>query len=135
MKHKLLAAGLLAAGPLSGPSWAHHSNALFEAGKRVVTTGTVVEWFWANPHCLLSADVKGADGRVTRWVVETQAPPNILPYGWSRQSFKAGDIVTMTARHGRRTADPNTSCRSRRRGGRRTSPTSRRSASRRCRPR
>lgn len=96
-----LAAGLLI---LSGPLSAHHSSAIFEAGKRIEMTGTVTEWFWANPHCLLSLDVTGANGQVVRWVVETQAPPNIIPYGWSKQSFKPGDSVTITvepARNGR----------------------------------
>jgi hypothetical protein len=89
---------------VSVPATAHHSNAIFEAGKRVVMTGTVTEWFWANPHCLLSVDVKDADGQMVQWVVETQAPPNMIPFGWSRQSFKPGDHVTITvepARSGR----------------------------------
>ncbi|HEX2460233.1 MAG TPA: DUF6152 family protein [Vicinamibacterales bacterium] len=88
------AAGLVIA---SVPLFAHHSNAAFDAGKRVTITGTVTEWFWANPHCLLSLDVKGADGQVVRWVVETQAPPNMIPFGWSKQSFKPGEVVTITA--------------------------------------
>jgi hypothetical protein len=81
----------------SVPLFAHHSNAAFDAGKRVTITGTVTEWFWANPHCLLSLDVKEADGQVVRWVVETQAPPNMIPFGWSKQSFKPGEVVTITA--------------------------------------
>lgn len=96
-----LAAGALI---LAGPASAHHSGAIFEAGKRIELTGTVTEWFWANPHCLLSVDVAGANGQAVRWVVETQAPPNVIPYGWSKQSFKPGDRVTITvepARNGR----------------------------------
>ena len=83
---------------------AHHSAAIFEPGKRVTVTGTVTEWFWANPHCLLSFDVKDAGGQVVRWVAETQAPPNMIPFGWSKQSFKPGDEITITlepARSGR----------------------------------
>jgi Family of unknown function (DUF6152) len=88
------AAGLVIA---SAPLLAHHSNAAFDASKRVTITGTVTEWFWANPHCLLSLDVKEADGQVVRWVVETQAPPNMIPFGWSKQSFKPGEVITITA--------------------------------------
>jgi hypothetical protein len=101
MRVVTVAVGLLI---VSGPMSAHHSNAIFEAGKRVTVTGVVTEWFWANPHCLLSLDVKGTDGQVVRWVVETQAPPNMIPHGWSRQSFKPGEEVTITlepARSGR----------------------------------
>jgi hypothetical protein len=96
-----LAAGALI---LAGPASAHHSSAIFEAGKRIEMTGIVTEWFWANPHCLLSIDVTGTNGQAVRWVVETQAPPNVIPYGWSKQSFKPGDRVTITvepARNGR----------------------------------
>ena len=79
----------------SAPSFAHHANAVFDVGKRITVTGTVTEWFWANPHCLLRLDVKDASGQVVRWVGETQAPPNMIPFGWSKQSFKPGDEVTV----------------------------------------
>ena len=53
---------------LSGALTAHHANAVFDLGKRLTLTGTVTEWFWANPHCLLRFDVtwfrflQGTDG-------------------------------------------------------------------------
>jgi hypothetical protein len=81
---------------LSSALVAHHATAVFDLGKRLTLTGTVTEWFWANPHCLLRFDVKGENGQVVRWVAETQAPPNMIPFGWSKQSFTAGDEVTIT---------------------------------------
>src|SRR5918996_6391679 len=81
---------------VSVPVFAHHANAVFDVGKRITVTGTVTEWFWANPHCLLRLDVKGDNGQIVRWVGETQAPPNVIPWGWSKQSFKPGDEVTIT---------------------------------------
>jgi hypothetical protein len=87
------AVGLLV---VSGPLLAHHANAVFDVGKRVTVKGTVTEWFWANPHCLLRFDVKDDNGQVAHWVAETQAPPNMIPFGWSKQSFTAGDEVTIT---------------------------------------
>ena len=75
---------------------AHHANAVFDVGKKVTLKATVTEWFWANPHCLLGLDAKGDDGKVVHWVAETQAPPNMIPFGWSKQSFAAGDEVTVT---------------------------------------
>ena len=81
---------------VSGPLLAHHANAVFDVGKRVTVKGTVTEWFWANPHCLLRFDVKDDNGQVVHWVAETQAPPNMIPFGWSKQSFTAGDEVTIT---------------------------------------
>ena len=87
-----VAVGLLI---VSGPLLAHHANAGFDVGKRVTVKGTVTEWFWANPHCLLRLDVKDDNGQVVHWVAETQAPPNMIPFGWAKQSFKAGDEVTI----------------------------------------
>ena len=60
--------------------------------------GTVAEWFWANPHCLLKYDVKDDNGQVVRWVAETQAPINMIGAGWRKDSFKPGDSVTVTVR-------------------------------------
>jgi hypothetical protein len=80
---------------VSVPLSAHHANAVFDVGKRITVTGTVTEWFWANPHCLLRLNVKDANGQVLNWVAETQAPPNMIPFGWSKQSFKPGDEVTV----------------------------------------
>lgn len=88
-----VAVGLLI---VSVPLFGHHANAVFDVGKRNTLKGTVVEWFWANPHCLLRFDVKDDNGQVVHWVAETQAPPNMIPGGWTKQSFKPGDEVTVT---------------------------------------
>jgi hypothetical protein len=80
----------------SVPLLAHHGAAQFDVGKRVTVKGKVVEWFWANPHCFLRFDAAGDDGQVVHWAVETQSGPNILPQGFSKQSFKVGDEVTVT---------------------------------------
>src|ERR1051325_6439828 len=78
------------------PLLAHHGAAQFDVGKKVTVKGTVTEWFWANPHCFLRFDATGDDGQVVHWAVETQSGPNILPQGFSKQSFKVGDEVTVT---------------------------------------
>jgi len=81
---------------VSVPLLAHHGAAQFDVGKKVTVKGTVTEWFWANPHCFLRFDAAGADGQVVHWAVETQSGPNILPQGFSKQTFKIGDEVTVT---------------------------------------
>jgi hypothetical protein len=84
----------------AGPAAAHHSMTMFEEdpAKRLMLSGTVVQWVWANPHCLLQIDVKGEDGQTVRWVVETSNPLDMINRGWSSGSFKAGDPVTVTVR-------------------------------------
>ena len=93
----LVAASLLF---VSLPVLAHHGAAAFEndPAKRVTVKGTVVEWFWANPHCFLQFDVKGEDGKTVRWVTETSNPPDMINRGWSIRSFKPGDEVTVVIR-------------------------------------
>ena len=98
MKNRLTRAFTVALGLLilSVPLLAHHGAAQFDVGKKVTVKGTVTEWFWANPHCFLRFDTTGDDGQVVHWAVETQSGPNILPQGFSKQSFKVGDVVTVT---------------------------------------
>ena len=73
---------------------AHHGNASFDTSKRVTLKGTVTEWIWANPHCFLKMDVMEDTG-VRNWALETQNPTGMTQRGWSRQSFKVGDQVTV----------------------------------------
>lgn len=102
MKAKLLlssALAIAAAIVAAVPMFAHHGAALFES-KPITVKGTVVEWFWANPHCLLRFDEKTDSGEIRHWVVETQAPNFILDVDprWSKNAFKPGDQVTVTLR-------------------------------------
>ena len=78
------------------PLAAHHGSAAFETGKMVVLKGTVREWLYSNPHCLLKIDVTGPDGKVVQWIAEGQAPNTIFPAGYRKDSFKAGDQVAIT---------------------------------------
>ena len=75
--------------------FAHHGSAAFDTGKKVTLKGTVKEWVYSNPHCLLRLDVTGEDGQVVQWVAEGQAPNVIFPAGYRRDTFKPGDQVTV----------------------------------------
>jgi hypothetical protein len=87
----VIAVGLLMALPVA----AHHGSAVFDTGKKVTLKGTVKEWVYSNPHCLLSLDVAGEDGKMVQWIAEGQAPNVIFPVGYRKDSFKAGDQVTV----------------------------------------
>jgi hypothetical protein len=78
------------------PLLAHHGTASFDTGKKVTLKATVTKWFWANPHCFLEFDVKDDTGNSVHWVAETSNPPDMINRGWTRQSFKPGDQVTVT---------------------------------------
>jgi len=96
MKSKLTALFVLAFVLFSGPLFAHHGTAAFDNQTKVIVKGTVTEWLWSNPHCLLGFDVKSDDGKVVHWVGETQNPVSMTNVGWSKAAIKAGDEVTVT---------------------------------------
>jgi hypothetical protein len=78
------------------PVIAHHGAAAYDVGKKVVLKGTVKEWIYSNPHCLLTVEVTGEDGQVVRWIVEGQAPNVVFPAGYRKDTFTFGDQVTVT---------------------------------------
>jgi hypothetical protein len=81
---------------LSVPLFGHHGAAAFDATKRITMKGTVVEWFWANPHCVLRFDVTNDKGEVEHWLAETSNPADMINYGWAKQSVKPGDQIRVT---------------------------------------
>jgi len=80
---------------VSAPLLAHHGSASFDTSKKVTLKGTVTEWLWANPHCFLKIDAMDDTGGVRNWALETQNPTGMTQRGWSRNSFKVGDEVTV----------------------------------------
>ena len=96
MKNRVVVILALAIGlAVSAPLFAHHGAASFETGKTVVLKGTVKEWLYSNPHCLLTLEVKGEDGKVVEWIAETQSPAVMYPAGYRKNSFNPGDQVTV----------------------------------------
>ena len=79
-----------------GAVMAHHGAATFDTTNEITVKGTVTDWTWSNPHCILRVDVKAADGTVTNWSVATSNVADVSKRGWSRRSFNPGDTVTLT---------------------------------------
>jgi Family of unknown function (DUF6152) len=99
VKGKLLRALVLAL-PISmvpGSLFAHHGNAVYDDTRAITLKGTVTQWVWANPHCILHLDVTDDSGQVVSWIVETENPTSMFNIGWTKTSFKPGDQVTVTA--------------------------------------
>jgi len=95
MRRKPLALIALLAGFVAAPLLAHHGAASFDVGKNIILKGTVKEWLYSNPHCLLTLEVKGEDGKTAQWIAETQSPTVMYPAGYRKNSFKVGDAVTV----------------------------------------
>lgn len=94
-KTLMIVVGLAVSLSTVAPLRAHHSGLTLFAETTSTLKGTVKSWVWSNPHCLLTFEVTGADGQVTPWVIELQAPNSIYPGGYRRTTFKPGDAVTV----------------------------------------
>jgi hypothetical protein len=91
----IVAAALMVAA--AAPVFAHHSFAAeYDSSKPTTLTGSVVKLEWINPHARIFIDVKGSDGKVTNWEIELGAPAMLLRNGWTKNSLKAGEVITIT---------------------------------------
>lgn len=77
------------------PALAHHSFATFDMTKEVKLSGTVREFQWQNPHVWIYL-VVSEGSRNQEWEIEGGSLLGLKREGWSRDSFKAGDKVTIT---------------------------------------
>ena len=117
----------------SWPLVAHHSfSAEFDSSQELKSTGTVTKIEWQNPHawfyldveelCLRSAAAEGADEEnpwtcaapdagAADWAFELASPNGLMRLGWSRNSLKIGEQVTVEgtrARDGTRKSNART---------------------------
>jgi hypothetical protein len=76
---------------------AHHSYAMFDSSSTRSVIGTVAKLEWKNPHVFLWIYVPkpGTSGEHDLWAFENGSPTGLSARGWTRESFKAGEKVTI----------------------------------------
>ncbi|HLH06170.1 MAG TPA: DUF6152 family protein [Terriglobales bacterium] len=78
------------------PLFAHHGSATYDTQKVVVLKdATITKFIWANPHSITMFDVKDDKGNLVHWAAEAGSPSALSLIGWTKNSLKPGDVVTV----------------------------------------
>ena len=97
---KLLRTSLIAIGIalLSTPALSHHGAAVvYDLSEHLTMSGTVTDFQFVNPHVLIFFEVENDDGSSTVWSAGLTSPNRLARSdGWTRETFKPGDTVTIT---------------------------------------
>ena len=80
---------------ISAPVFSHHGRSNYDVTDSVTVKGIVTEFEWENPHALIHFDVTGENGKVEKWTGETNSPNTLSRQGWSRNTVKIGDQITL----------------------------------------
>jgi hypothetical protein len=92
----LAALTVAAAAALCWPAQAHHSFAVYDTNKTVTLKGSVKTFQWSNPHCVIWVLIQPEDrGEPQEWSIETTSPGVLTRSGWTRNSVKPGDRVSV----------------------------------------
>ncbi len=82
---------------IAAPSHGHHSfAAVFDANTSVDVSGTVTDVEWMNPHAWIHLDVENEEGEVGHWSFELGSPSGLIRRGWSRETIKPGDVISIS---------------------------------------
>ena len=76
---------------------AHHSFAVFDMTQEKTLTGVVSKFEWTNPHTFIFVDVP-TDKGVETWAIEGMSPNYLGRRGWSKNSVRPGDRITVSVR-------------------------------------
>jgi hypothetical protein len=90
-----LLAGFMGLVLVSAPALAHHGYAAYDMTTTLSVKATIVSLLMENPHSSIAFDVKDANGNVEHWFSESGNPRNMRADGFTPDSVKPGDQVTI----------------------------------------
>ena len=97
MNKTLLACVLVFSGLVALPRalQAHHGWAEFDANSVVKFEGTVTDFHFTNPHCVVDFTVKDDKGQARKWQGEFASPPELARKGWTAATLQPGDKLEI----------------------------------------
>ena len=81
---------------LAPAAWAHHSQSEYDSRAKVDVEGTVTQLEWKSPHAWVYMDVTNDKGEKVNWSFELPSPVTLMRRGWTRDSLKPGDRITVS---------------------------------------
>ena len=72
---------------------AHHSWPV-NTSQLVTVKGTVTDFMWANPHPMITLEVRTTDGAIEKWVIGGPAINRMEAKGWYKNTVKPGEMIT-----------------------------------------
>jgi hypothetical protein len=81
---------------VSVPIFAHHGAASYDISKMMTLKGTVTSIRWVNPHAEIDMEVNETAGKTQKYIVESVSPLGLTRNGWTKDSLKPGDQITVT---------------------------------------
>jgi len=76
-------------------AWAHHSQSEYDLRSKVEVVGTVTRLEWKSPHAWIHVDATNDKGEKVNWHFELPSPNTLMRRGWTRDSLKPGDRITV----------------------------------------
>jgi Family of unknown function (DUF6152) len=78
---------------------AHHSQSRYTDAKGAISIAGVVKKFeFTNPHSFIYLEVSGKDGQPKLWALEMQSVTHLKSIGWTSETVKVGDMLTVVGR-------------------------------------
>jgi hypothetical protein len=98
MSARGFAAALLAVAA-GATAHAHHSTAIYDSDHPIELKGSVVEWQFVNPHCIIVLEAADpVSGEKKAWSLEGSNTAMLFRRGWTPETLKPGDEILVTVR-------------------------------------
>ena len=74
----------------------HAFSPVYDEKRLITVVGVVTEFRFVNPHAMMFVNVTDDAGKVAKWTVEFAGRLNLSEVGWTADSVKAGERITVT---------------------------------------